>query len=368
MTTKFSNACTFQKWNSLSRHEPRRWLIDRLIPSSGVIGISGHPKTGKTFFALGMSAHIASGLPYRGRKVLKGPVAYIMAEGGESLGDRKEAIRSEMFGGREDDLPVFFMTSPVDIIQGSEEFIQSLRQELGDQVPVAVIVDTLNATLFGSENSDEDMSAYMRKLQSIKTAFNCAVIVIHHLAKKDSSGARGHGAFLGGLDALFNLKVNEAQNLILTVAMMRDGPKGAVLVSRLKEVMIGQDDEGEDITSCVVADVGSAGNKNAGIRPRARDSLACLEELIKRGGMKPPKNLELPKGVCVVTNDAWKKACKLKKIGEPNAGDSASKARGRARNVLIKQKLVIKVGDYVYIPPTSSKLFWEMPEDRTPSP
>lgn len=302
-----------------------------------------------------MSAHIASGSPYRGRTVLKGPVIYIMAEGGEALNDRKEAIRLEMFGDKEVDLPIFFMTSPVDIIHGGTEFIQSIKQELGSKTPVAVFVDTLNATLMGSENSDEDMSAYMRNLHSIKAAFDCAVIVIHHLAKKDSSGARGHGAFLGGLDALFVLKENAAQNLTLTVDMMRDGPKGAVFVSRLKEIVIGQDEEGEDNTSCVVVEVDAARRKTADIRPRAKESLACLEELIEREGRKLSKNPKLPAGVRVVPSVAWRAACELAKIGEPNSEDSAKKARQRARSTLIKRKLVIKVGDYVYIPPTSDE-------------
>lgn len=338
------------KWNALARREPRQWLIERILPYPAVIGLSAHPKTGKSFIALGMSAHVAAGIPYRGRNVHQGAVVYIMAEGGEGAADRMEALRLDMFGGNDVDLPLFVSMSSVDLIHDCDGFIQLIRQELVDQVPVAIVVDTLNATLFGSENSDEDMSGYMRSLHAIKAAFGCSVLVIHHLAKKESSGARGHGALLGGLDALLVLKETSAQTLTLSVAMMRDGPKGEILTSRLKPVVIGQDEDGDDITSCVVVDTNPAGSSNLIGKKRASEALTCLEKLIEEQGGRP-KKLRLPKTVKAVPMKSWAIACKDKKIGESatTSKETAKKARGRARAALIKRRVVVEVGDYVYL-------------------
>jgi len=338
-----------QKWNRLQRRSRKRWLVNGIMPYPSVIGMSGHPKTGKTFCAFGFAAHIASGTAYRGREVTKGPVVYVMAEGGEAAQDRKEAIRIDMFGGEDVDLPIYLITTPVDIINDHQALIQIIGQELGDVMPVAVFVDTLNATLFGSENNDEDMSGYMRGLHAIKAAFNCSVIVVHHLAKKESSGGRGHGSFLGALDTLLVIKETATGNFTLTVSMMKDGAKGAILSNRLKTVVIGQDDEGEDITSCVVVDPNPAGGEALSSKSRASQALAALVELVEEQGEQPPKGSAFPKGVKIATERAWRIACKAHKIGEPNSKDTAKTARRRACDALVKRGLVVRVGEYVYV-------------------
>tara|TARA_R110000868_G_scaffold35458_5_gene127090 strand:- start:12 stop:1076 length:1065 start_codon:yes stop_codon:yes gene_type:complete len=351
MNEFIAQPANIQKWNRLQRRSNKRWLVNGLLPYPGVIGMSGHPKTGKTFCGLGLSAHIASGTAYRGREVTKGAVVYVMAEGGEAAQDRKEAIRIDMFGGEDVDLPIYLITTPVDINNDHQTVIQIIGQELGDVMPVAVFVDTLNATLFGSENNDEDMSGYMRGLHAIKAAFNCSVIVVHHLAKKESSGGRGHGSFLGALDTLLVIKETATGNFTLTVSMMKDGAKGAILTNRLKTVIIGQDDEGEDITSCVVVDPNPGGGVALTSKSRASQALAVLVELVEKQGKQPPKGLAFPKGTRVVTEQMWRVACKARKIGEPNSEDTAKTARLRARNALFKRGLVVRVDEYVYVAP-----------------
>lgn len=349
-------SCALWKWNKLKRREPRKWLIERLLPHPAVIGLSAHPKTGKSFVALSMSAHIAAGMPFRGRNVHKGPVVYVMAEGGEGAADRIEALRLDMFEGEDVDIPLFVSMSSVDLIHDCDGFIQLIRQEMPDQAPVAIIIDTLNATLFGSENSDEDMSSYMRSLNAIKTAFGCSVLVVHHLAKKESSGARGHGAFLGGLDALLVLKETSAQTLTLSVAMMRDGPKGEILTSRLKPVVVGQDEDGDDISSCVVVESNPVANSGLIGKRRASEALACLEKLIEEHGCRP-KGRSLPKKVKAVPMKSWRIECKNRKIGESptSSYETAKKARNRARAALIKRGIVLEAGDYVYLADDAEK-------------
>jgi RecA-family ATPase len=56
---------------------------------------------------------------------------------------------------------------------------------------VAVVLDTLNRSLNGSENSDEDMGKYIKATAAIREAFNCAVLVVHHCGVNDSR-PRGH--------------------------------------------------------------------------------------------------------------------------------------------------------------------------------
>ena len=81
----------------------------------------------------------------------------------------------------------------------------SIRGTLGDDAPVAVVLDTLNRSLPGSESSDQDMAAYIKAADAVREAFNCAVIVVHHCGI-DTSRPRGHTSLTGAVDAQLAVK------------------------------------------------------------------------------------------------------------------------------------------------------------------
>jgi hypothetical protein len=119
---------------------------------------------------------------------------------------------------------------------------------------VAVVLDTLNRSLTGSESSDEDMTAYVRAADSVCEAFNCAVVVVHHCGI-ESSRPRGHTSLTGAADAQIAVKRNAAGTIEANVEFMKDGPEGDSFAGRLESVQVGLDDDGEPITSCVVEPV-----------------------------------------------------------------------------------------------------------------
>src|SRR5262249_18703531 len=52
------------------------------------------------------------------------------------------------------------------------------------------------------------------------------------------------------------LKVErEGGNVVVTVEYMKDGPEGDVIVSRLEQLVVGEDEDGDPITSCIVIPV-----------------------------------------------------------------------------------------------------------------
>jgi RecA-family ATPase len=71
---------------------------------------------------------------------------------------------------------------------------------LGDVKPAAVVLDTLNKSLFGSENKDVDMGAYVRAAEAIRDIFLCVVIIVHHCGY-DETRPRGHSSLPGAVDA-----------------------------------------------------------------------------------------------------------------------------------------------------------------------
>jgi hypothetical protein len=51
---------------------------------------------------------------------------------------------------------------------------------LGETAPAAVVIDTLNRSIAGSESDDRDMALYIQAADAIRDIFNCAVIIVPH--------------------------------------------------------------------------------------------------------------------------------------------------------------------------------------------
>jgi hypothetical protein len=132
--------------------------------------------------------------------------------------------------------------------------IASVRAALGDTKPIAIAPDTLNRSMPGSESSDEDMTAYVKAGDALRMAFDCAVVIVHHCGH-EGTRPRGHSSLMGACDAQIAVKRDAADNIIATVELMKDGPQGGEFASRLEVVELGLDDDGDKITSCVIAPV-----------------------------------------------------------------------------------------------------------------
>jgi hypothetical protein len=225
------------------------YLIKGVIPRVGLGCVWGEPKSGKSFWALDVAMHVALGWDYRGKRVQQGPAVYIAAEGQTGVENRIEAWRQNRLEAYEGDVPFYLCPVNLDLIADHGELIGVIRQTTAD--PAIVTIDTLNRTLRGSENSDEDMSAFVEAADAIREAFNCAVMIIHHCGI-DGTRARGHTSLRGSLEVLINVKRNKAGDVITTVEEMKDGEDGEVIASRLVTAQVGIDDDGDPITSCIV--------------------------------------------------------------------------------------------------------------------
>jgi AAA domain len=127
------------------------------------------------------------------------------------------------------------------------------------EAPAVVAIDTLNRSLFGSESSDEDMSAYVRAADAVRDAFDCAVLLIHHCGH-NADRPRGPSSLLGAADALISVKRDDADNILATIEETKDGERGMVIISHLAVKELGADADGDTISSCVVEAVGEIGD------------------------------------------------------------------------------------------------------------
>jgi hypothetical protein len=283
------------------------YLVKGLIPRAGLAVIWGPPKCGKSFLTLDMLLHVALGWEYRGRRVKQGTVVYCALEGQDGFGARKQAF-CERHGPGSAAAPLHLMMTPLNLVVDSAELIRCIKAQLGEARPAAVAIDTLNRSLPGSESEDKDMAAYIRAADAIRAEFQCVVIIVHHCGV-DASRPRGHTSLTGAADAQIAIKRDTADNVILTVEYMKDGPEGETIVSRLEPVEIGYDDDGDKITSCVIVPVeGSptAKSPKARLTKAARIALNALCEVLAEQGVVPPPSSHIPPNIAAVTIQAWR--------------------------------------------------------------
>ena len=255
------------------------YLIKGLVPREGLTVEWGAPKSGKSFQAFDMAMSVALGRDYRARRVQQGPVVYIAAEGATGLRGRVEAYRRHHGIDHQEPVPFYIVPDALDLTTDAAALIASIRQTLGESRPALVVLDTLNRSLAGSENDPADMGAYIRAADSIRETFTCAVLVVHHCGT-EGSRPRGHTSLTGAADAQLAVKRTADSTITTTVEWMKDGPEGDMLYSRLEVVNVGQDHDGDEITSCVIleADPPTSPDQGRKMTPNQQTMLTILQE------------------------------------------------------------------------------------------
>ena len=218
-----------------------------------------------------------------------------------------------------------------------------------DDKPAAIVLDTLNRSLKGSESSDEDMGDYVKAADALREAFECAVIVVHHCGI-DGTRPRGHTSLTGAVDAQLSVKREVGDVIVVTVDMMKDGAQGDTIASTLEVVDVGIDEDGEPITSCIIR---SAETPDAKTRRKVTgQNKIALDQLTKAlidGGEPAPASNHMPPGIRVVRESLWRRYCYDGQITETDTAEAKQKAFVRAAKRLQVDGLIGKWGEWVWI-------------------
>lgn len=226
------------------------WIIKDVVPDAQLVVLFGAPGSGKSFMAIDLAMSIARGEPWRGHRVAQGSVAYIAAEGTGGLRRRLAAYGT----GHDVDLrstPLHVIPAAPNLMEEKDAVeIAHVVQRLGARV---LFVDTVaQVTSGGDENSSKDMGKMLKNCREIHRVTGCVVVLIHHSGKDSSKGARGWSGLLGAADA--ELEVCAADNAReMTITKQKDGGEMSTFPFTLQSVELGRDEDGEPITSCIVA-------------------------------------------------------------------------------------------------------------------
>lgn len=241
----------FRLLRSSDLHElpPLEWRIRGVLPTRGLASVYGPSGSGKSFLVLDAAAAIAEGVDWFGYRVKPAPVVYCPLEG--EAGFRLRVAAWEEANGRT--LPAdlrlviqpFKLTDPQDVADLAEAVLSAGNGAV-------TIIDTLNrAAPEADENTSADMGRILEAAKALERLTGGLVLVVHHTGKDAAKGLRGHSSLNAALDAAIEV-TRDGDRREWRVAKAKDGQDGAGHPFRLEVVDLGEDDDGEAVTSCVV--------------------------------------------------------------------------------------------------------------------
>jgi hypothetical protein len=202
--------------------------------------------------------------------VRSGVVLYLAYEGIGGLTKRAQALRQK-YGQK--DVPLYVAEAAFNLREPTG------RKELGQvlaglpEKPVLIVVDTFaRALMGGDENSAQDVGAFNAAIAALIESTGACVLIIHHSGKNKAAGARGSSALQGAIDT--ELEVDQRQ---VISRKQRDVEAAEPIGFKLVPLIVGIDEDMDDITSCVVEPAISvaAGNVRLGGNPKRGMQVLC---------------------------------------------------------------------------------------------
>ena len=240
----------FQTAHDFTQHAPPRWIVKGVLPEAQLGVVYGDSGSGKTFFMLDLAGSIARGTEWRGHRVNKRRVAYVVAEGAGGFRNRLKAYAHQhQIDLRDFDIMVLDgapnMLEKADAVELSKAIIAAGGADI-------VVLDTFAQVMAGAnENSGEDVGKALAHCKGINRATKALVVLIHHSGKDASKGARGWSGLRAAADVEIEIsRVDETR--AATVTKLKDGHDGAEFGFRLNTVVVGLDEDDEEVSSCIL--------------------------------------------------------------------------------------------------------------------
>lgn len=230
---------------------PPTWVIKNVLLKAELAVVYGESGSGKSFFALDIGGAVARGIDWRGHKTKQGRVIFIVAEGQGGFRNRLKAY-AEQHQLDLDQLGIGVIGDAPNFLRTDD--IKAVIAAVKAWGPADLIfVDTLaRVTPGANENAGEDMGKAINHCERLHAATGAMVVLIHHAGKDLTKGARGWSGIKGALDT--EIEINRLdQDRWARVSKLKDGEgEGAEFPFRLHRVVIGRDEDGDEITSCTI--------------------------------------------------------------------------------------------------------------------
>lgn len=256
------------------------YLVKGLMNESGLSLIFAASGAGKTFVFLDLMFHVAAGKAWNGLRVKQAAVLYLAAEGGEITYRRLEALAKKRGGG---DVQLYIETIAPDLVTSTKDrdalvaLVRRFEGERGVKFKV-IVVDTLSMALAGADEDAEGFGKAIAACKYLRQETGAHVGLVHHSGKVAAAGARGHSSLRAAVDLELEIKDGA-----LVVTKNRDDVTGGEFPFHLERVVLRKDDEGDDVTSCVVNWTAAPQKSLAPTTPTEAEVLGVIAATIEPG-------------------------------------------------------------------------------------
>lgn len=332
-------------------HPPRKWLAKGLLGQNEMSVLFAPSGGGKSFVALDLGATIAAGGEWFDHRVEKSAVLYIAGEGSTGFRMRMKAWRLAHQADAASFAPFVMLPRSLDLYTKGNNATEIAREAMAEiqeraGIPVRLIIlDTLSRMMHGGVDSDpKDMKLFLECVEELRRETGAHVLIVHHTGKEQDKGMRGSSMLRDFADTVLKVEspIEEGPHRII-VEKQKDGEEGRNYRFRLTQSTIGTDEEGDDVTSCVIEPLGASETTGPA---KARKNLTDRNEIARRVladllDTAPVTSVTsaFPPGVTrTVTVESWRIACRDRFAMDSD--DAFRKAWERLKNNLLRLCIV----------------------------
>src|SRR3990167_6712661 len=236
-------------------HDPLPWLIKGVLARGEICMIQGQSGAGKSFVALDMARCMATGKPWNGMKVSgKLRVGYLAAEGVASIRRRVQAILKH-FNLKPEQLDILIIADAPNLANEKDcvEICERILEATNGAGLDVLFIDTLARSTAGINENTSEMSVPLKHLAAMHRATGATQIPLHHLGKDVERGGRGWSGIKADMDTVLEIAKGTGEVRSIKVDKQRDGDESLRFGFQLVSVPLGQDEDGEEVSSAVVA-------------------------------------------------------------------------------------------------------------------
>ena len=220
--------------------------IQDFVAGGSCVGLaSGSYGVCKTFSMVAILLLMVSGLgrSMRPRMAPASSVAYLVGEGGlDQFKTRLRLAAKTLCPGvaRPNFAPI---SGPIMIdtpagLEDLDEKLQQISEQAGGLD--MLVVDTFRANSTINDRADSEVSHFLRNCRVIANKYECAVLIIHHGTKSDSSQPAGGYALQGDSDFMIRITRPNPSRVVWESTKLRDGATGRKLEFDVQEKTIRQ--------------------------------------------------------------------------------------------------------------------------------
>ncbi len=229
------------------------WLIKDILVDGGIATIYGESGSTKSFLAIDLAMHLATGSKWFGLEVNRSiPIIYTALEGFRGV-----VKRIKGWCKKNNLSPSNIFIDHDSLLLGEQGSVESFINyyKASNFNRGMIIIDTFNMACPNiEENSAKEMSGVITKAKLIAEKLNSTVLIIHHSGKDESRGMRGSSSLKASMDTIIYVKQDSNGNCEWSLEKSKDSECGIRYGYRLENLELDMDGEVE--TTCTLEKLG----------------------------------------------------------------------------------------------------------------